>query len=134
MALTVSRLRPWTGLRPRAGRRVAIPPIEPLSPSPEEYFGTIPGVKNPQLQTKHAIQASELAEAVNAGLQSLKVMPGSYTPSLTAPAGPSTGGGVQSMQHLRLLPGDASLPQLLVGTANHAQGTAELRSYAYVDA
>jgi hypothetical protein len=86
------------------------------------------------LQTVHALQASDLAAALNESLQKMRIAPGDYVPELTAPQGPSTAGGVQAMQHLRLVAGQSGLPTLVVGYANHAAGTAELRNYEYVDA
>jgi hypothetical protein len=85
-------------------------------------------------QTQHALQASDLAAALNDSLKKLRIGPGDYVPELTSPQGPSTGGGVQAMQHLRLVPGQAGLPTLVVGHANRAEGRAELRNFEYVDA
>jgi hypothetical protein len=86
------------------------------------------------LQTQHALQASELAAAINDALKKARIGPGDYAPELTAPQGPSTAGGVQAMQHLRLVPGQAGQPTLVVGHANQTEKTAELRTYEYVDA
>jgi hypothetical protein len=91
-------------------------------------------VKNPSLQTHHTIEANELADAVNASLGRVRLAPGDYVPSLTAPEGPSTGGGVQALQHLRLVPQQAGFQTLLVGSANQVEGVGELRSYDYVNA
>jgi hypothetical protein len=90
-------------------------------------------LKNPSLQTRHAIQAHELADAVNAGLSKISLPPVGYVPSLTAPEGPSTGGGVQSLQHLRLTAPGGEHADIVAGTANQVAGTAELRSFEYVD-
>jgi hypothetical protein len=86
------------------------------------------------LQTHHALQASDLAAAMNDALRKVRIAPGEYAPELTAPQGPSTAGGVQAMQHLRLVPGQTGQPVLVVGHANHAEGKAELRTYDHVDA
>jgi hypothetical protein len=85
------------------------------------------------LQTVHAIKASDLAAASNEALKKVRIAPGDYTPELTEPEGPSTSGGVQAMQHLRLVSVQPSRPTLVVGNANHAAGTAELRTYDYLD-
>jgi hypothetical protein len=53
---------------------------------------------------------------------------------MTSPEGPSTGGGVQAMQHLRLLPPQPSMPTLVIGHLHQRDGTAELRTLDYVDA
>jgi hypothetical protein len=90
--------------------------------------------KRANLQTFHALQATDLANAMNEAFQKIRVPPGDYRPELTAPDGPSTAGGVQAMQHLRLVAGDPTLPALVVGHANHAEGKAELRTYDHVDA
>jgi hypothetical protein len=90
--------------------------------------------KRANLQTFHALQASDLAKAMNEAFQKVRVQPGDYRPELTEPDGPSTGGGVQAMQHLRLVAGEQGLPTLVIGHANHAEGKAELRTYEFVDA
>ena len=86
------------------------------------------------LQTYHAIQATDLAAAFNSALKRVRIVPGDYVAELTAPAGPSTAGGIQAMQHIRLVPGQADHPTLVVGHANHAEEKAELRTYDYIDA
>ncbi len=90
--------------------------------------------KRANLQTLHALQASDLASAMNEAFLKIRVPPGDYRPELTAPEGPSTGGGVQAMQHLRLVSGEAGQPTFVVGHANHAEGKAELRTYEHLDA
>jgi len=86
------------------------------------------------LQTYHALQASELAAAVNEALKKFRLRPGEYAAELTEPEGPSTAGGVQAMQHMRLVPRLAGHPTLLVGHANQADKNAELRTYDHLDA
>jgi hypothetical protein len=86
------------------------------------------------LQTYHAIQASDLAAAFNEALKRVLIVPGDYVVELTAPEGPSTGGGIQAMQHIRIVPRQPGHPTLVVGHANHAEGTAELRTYEHLDA
>ena len=49
---------------------------------------------------------------------------------LTAPAGQSTGGGTQAMQHIRLVPDDGS-PTLVIGSVNRGLQRVELRTYAF---
>jgi hypothetical protein len=85
------------------------------------------------LQTYHAIQATDLAAAFNSALKRVRIVPGDYLAELTAPEGPSTAGGVQAMQHIRLVPGQAGHPTLVVGYANHAEERAELRTYEHLD-
>jgi hypothetical protein len=86
------------------------------------------------LQTFHTIQASDLAATFNDALKRVRIAPGDYSAELTAPEGPSTAGGVQAMQHLRLVPREPGLPTLVVGHANHAEEKAELRTYEHLDA
>jgi hypothetical protein len=86
------------------------------------------------LQTYHAIQASDLATAFNDALKKMRIGPGDYGIELTAPEGPSTAGGVQALQHVRLVPREMGLPTLVVGHANHPEGRAELRTYEHVEA
>ena len=86
------------------------------------------------LRTRYAVQALDFAETFNAGLGALSLKPGAYQPQLTAPEGPSTGGGVQAVQHVRLVPARQGYPSILVGSANQRLGTVELRSFEYIDA
>src|ERR1035438_5530122 len=96
--------------------------------------GLIQSKPRAALQTFHALQASELATAFNDALKRVCIQPGDYTAELTAPAGPSTAGGVQAMQHLRLVSSQPGTPTLVVGHANHAEGRAELRTFEHLDA
>lgn len=86
------------------------------------------------LQTQFSVQASDLADTFRSTVGRTRVGPYGYAPDMTAPEGPSTGGGVQAMQHLRLLPPQPNMPTLVVGHLNQRLGTAELRSLEYVDA
>ena len=57
-------------------------------------------------------------EKATAKLQKkVRIAPGDYAPDLMAPQGPSTAGGVQAMQHLRLVPGP-DVPLVSRCTAN----------------
>jgi hypothetical protein len=86
------------------------------------------------LQTQFSVQATGLAESFRGTVGRMRVGPHGYVPDLTAPEGPSTGGGVQAMQHVRLVPPEATLPTLVVGHANQRDGDAELRTWEHVDA
>ena len=55
------------------------------------------------LQTQYSARATDLAESFRSTLGRMTVGPYGYRPDMTAPEGVSTGGGVQAMQHLRLL-------------------------------
>jgi hypothetical protein len=86
------------------------------------------------LQTQFSMQATGLAESFRGTVGRLRIGPHGYSPDLTAPEGPSTGGGVQALQHVRLLPPQPTLPTLVVGHANQRDGEAELRTWEHVDA
>jgi hypothetical protein len=86
------------------------------------------------LKTAFAIQAEDLAASMNATFQKMAIAPGYYVPELTVPEGPSTAGGKQALQRLRLVPRAPGYPILVVGSANQADRTAELRSYEHLDA
>lgn len=49
---------------------------------------------------------------------------------LDAPEGPSTGGGKQAVQHIKLVPNRGTT--IVVGCANQITGTCELRTYDYL--
>src|SRR4051812_1690682 len=51
-----------------------------------------------------------------------------YRIELTAPSGPSTSGGRLALQHIRLAP-TTSGPAIVIGTANPAILSAEIRTY-----
>lgn len=57
--------------------------------------------------------------------------PAPYRIELTAPEGPSTGGGAQALQHLRLVPVEGG-PAIVVGAVNQAGMNAELKSFRNV--
>jgi hypothetical protein len=86
------------------------------------------------LRTRFAIEANDLADALNAALGTIRLRPLGYKPELTKPEGLSTGGGVAAMQHLRLVPQIEGKRSLVVGHANRATKTAELRNFETVDA
>ena len=86
------------------------------------------------LRTRFAVRALDFAETFNAGLGAMSLQPGAYQPQLTTPDGPSTGGGVQAVQHVRLIAARQGFPSILVSSANQRIGSAELRSYEYIDA
>jgi hypothetical protein len=86
------------------------------------------------LQTQVSVQANDLAESFRSTIGKLRVGPNGYVPDMTAPEGPSTGGGALAMQHLRLVPPQLTMPTIVVGHLNQRNGAAELRSYEHVDA
>jgi hypothetical protein len=86
------------------------------------------------LQTQVSMRATDLAESFRSTIGRMRLGPYGFIPDMTAPEGPSTGGGVQAMQHLRLVPPQPNMPTLVVGHLNQGQGTAELRTLDHVDA
>jgi hypothetical protein len=90
-------------------------------------------VNKKMLQTQFSVRASDLAESFRSTVGRLRVGPYGYAPDLTEPEGPSTGGGVQAMQHVKLAPPQPNMPALVVGHVNQREGTAELRTLHYVD-
>ena len=86
------------------------------------------------LQTQFSVRATDLAESFRTTVGRYRVGPYGFAPDMTAPEGPSTGGGVQAMQHLKLMPPQPNLPTLVVGHLNQRDGTAELRTLEHVDA
>ena len=83
-----------------------------------------------RLHTEMSLRALDLAGAFDVVMANVELAPG-YRPEMTTPDGPSTSGGAQALQHLRLVGRD--LPALLVGSANPASGQAELRDFSYLD-
>jgi hypothetical protein len=90
--------------------------------------------KKIMMQTQFSVKATTLADSFRSTLGRVPVGPSGYTADMTSPDGPSTGGGVQAMQHVRLVPLDTNLPTLVVGHANQRDGTAELRTFDHVNA
>lgn len=86
------------------------------------------------LQTQYSVKATDLAESFRSTVGRLRVGPYAYAPDMTAPEGPSTGGGVQALQHLRLVPPQTNMPTLVVGHVNQRDRVAQLRTLEHVDA
>ncbi len=77
------------------------------------------------VRTRFAMQALSLSDLFNAVMTQEPV--GSYRVELAAPDGPSTGGGAQAVQHIRLLSDHAAT--ITAGWANRVTNRTELRSY-----
>jgi hypothetical protein len=84
------------------------------------------------LRTRVANQAASLAETVNEGFEDFHMGAGDYVVELGVPDGPSTGGGVQALQHLRLVPRRKGYAVVVAGSVNPVLGTAELRTFDHV--
>ncbi len=84
------------------------------------------------VRTQFAMQALDLADLFKAVVGSEPVLGAdgeAFHVELSAPDGPSTGGGKQSVQHIKLVrPGLT----VVVGSADQIERAVELRSYDYV--
>jgi hypothetical protein len=85
-----------------------------------------------ELRTRVANQAASLAEAVTDGFDDFHMGAGDYRVELSVPEGPSTGGGTQALQHLRLVPRRKGYAIVMVGTVNPVTSTGEIRTYEHV--
>ncbi|MFO0678578.1 MAG: hypothetical protein U0169_18730 [Polyangiaceae bacterium] len=90
--------------------------------------------RSSSLHTRITIEAHELAEVVNSGFEGIRLGVPEYVPELTSPEGPSTAGGIQALQRVKLVARKPGFANLVVGSANRVTGVAELRNYDYVDA
>ena len=84
------------------------------------------------LRTQVASQAASLAETVTEGFDGFSMGAGMYGVDLSVPEGPSTGGGVQARQHLRLVPRRKGFPIIVAGTVDPVTSTAEIRTFEHV--
>jgi hypothetical protein len=53
-----------------------------------------------------------------------------YRMEISAPEGPSTGGGKQAVQHIKMIPEQG--PTIVIGSVNQVEMTAELRTFEYL--
>lgn len=84
------------------------------------------------LRTQVANQAASLAETVTDGFEDFHMGAGDYVVELSVPDGPSTGGGAQARQNLRLVPRRAGYSMVIAGTVNPVARSAELRTFEHV--
>jgi len=75
-----------------------------------------------------AMQATALAGQFNEMFGKVTLPPGYWT-DMTAPDGPSTGGGIQTMQHLRLHAPEGG-PILVMGSLDSGQMKLTVRTFA----
>ncbi len=88
---------------------------------------------DPRIQrTAYAAQAATLADQFGDALADCRV--GAHRAEMTAPEA-STAGGIQALQHIRLVPPfhDTKGHTYVVGNANRIGRVAELRSLDYID-
>src|ERR1700689_5442784 len=82
------------------------------------------------LRTQFAARAATLADQFALALAGHRV--GQHRGEMTTPEA-STAGGVQSLQHIRLVPANGNGRIYVVGNANRLAAAAELRTLEYVD-
>jgi len=83
--------------------------------------------------TDMALRAFTLADLVRIAFEAPIEGAVTYKVDLATPDGPSTAGGKQALQHLKLVPvPEGSGTTIVIGTANSVENVAELRSYAYL--
>lgn len=84
------------------------------------------------LRTRVANQAASLAETVTQGFEDFHMGAGDYRVELTTPEGPSTAGGLQARQHLRLVPRRKGYAVVVAGNVDPVTSTAEIRTFDHV--
>lgn len=84
------------------------------------------------LRTQVANQAASLAETVREGFDDFHMGAGDYIVELSVPEGPSTGGGKQARQSIRLVPRRKGYSTVVAGTVDPVTSTAELRTFEHV--
>jgi hypothetical protein len=86
--------------------------------------------------THFAMKALSLAETFKYALggEPIALGLGRYRVELSAPEGPSTGGGKQAVQHVKLVPLKQGAAVIVAGAANQVERTAELRSFEHLAA
>lgn len=81
--------------------------------------------------TAVAGKATQFAAVFNAAFIAGFEGPIPYRVDLTTPVGPSTAGGKQALQHLRLAPRGGG-PAIVIGSANPNEMTAEIRTFRHL--
>jgi hypothetical protein len=84
-----------------------------------------------QKRTQFAMQALGFADVFNLKIGDQKVS--GHRVELSAPDGPSTGGGKQSVQHIKLIP-ESGGTVTVAGSADQMEKKAEIRSWDYLQA
>jgi hypothetical protein len=81
--------------------------------------------------TAVAGRAAQFAAVFNANFAAGFEGPVPYRIDLTEPAGPSTSGGKQALQHIRLVPVDGS-PAIVIGSVSQPENQAEIRTFRHL--
>jgi hypothetical protein len=84
------------------------------------------------LRTRVANQAASLAETVTEGFDGFHMGAGDYVVELMTPEGPSTGGGAQARQNIRLVPRRKGYAVVVAGSVDPVTSTAEVRTFEHV--
>ena len=84
------------------------------------------------LRTQVANQAASLSETVTDGFDGFHMGAGDYIVDLKGPEGPSTGGGAQARQSIRLVPRRKGYAVVVAGTVDPVTSTAEVRTFDHV--
>ena len=82
-----------------------------------------------QKRTAFAMQALGFADLFNIKVGDTKV--NGHRVELSAPEGPSTGGGKQSVQHVKLI-AEGGAVLAVAGSADQMEKSAEIRTYEYI--
>lgn len=84
------------------------------------------------LRTQVANQAASLAETVTDGFDEFHLGAGDWVVELMAPEGPSTAGGAQARQSIRLVPRRKGYAVVVAGTVDPVTSTADVRTFDHV--
>ncbi len=84
------------------------------------------------LRTQVANQAASLAETVTQGFEDFTMGAAHWSVQLSTPDGPSTGGGAQALQHLRLVPKRKGYATIVAGTVDPVRNAGEIRTFEHV--
>ena len=84
------------------------------------------------LRTRVANHAASLAETVSEGFDDFHMGAADYIVELSVPEGPSTGGGAQARQSIRLVPRRKGYSTVVAGTVDPVTSTAELKTFEHV--
>ena len=107
---------------------VALPTAPVAEPTPRNT-GSLDN-----LRTRQAQKFVTLADSVTESFQDFAIGSGAWAVELTQPQGPSTGGGQQALQHLRMRPRRNGFSVLVAGAVNPITKLAELRDHDHISA
>ena len=82
--------------------------------------------------TQIAMKAFTLADLFKIAFSEPLTGPVVHRLEMATPEGPSTGGGKQAVQHLKLVPVDGNGATIVIGSANQMANSCDLRSFDYL--